>query len=169
MKYTKYREKLMQELEKPYCEEEYKRLFKYMKHKKLVEYHKEHRSGPRTCKRNYLGKSLLNHHVDLNKKLKSVRGDYPKRLTLLRGFVFWLTHCADDEAFKPWIYPEYCKPAPKVTLTVALVEDEIIIHTSNTLQTFRFIALVLFLPLVKGLLDFPYSNLRISHLYLYVS
>ncbi|QHO08361.1 uncharacterized protein DS421_14g471890 [Arachis hypogaea] len=63
MKYTKYREKLMQELEKPYCEEEYKRLFKYMKHKKLVEYHKEHRSGPRTCKRNYLGKSLLNHHV----------------------------------------------------------------------------------------------------------
>ncbi|XP_057754066.1 uncharacterized protein LOC130973519 [Arachis stenosperma] len=114
MKYTKYREKLMQELEKPYCEEEYKRLFKYMKHKKLVEYHKEHRSGPTTCKRNYLGKSLLNHHVDLNKKLKSVRGDYPKRLTLLRGFVFWLTHCADNEAFKPWIYPEYCKPAPKV-------------------------------------------------------
>ncbi|RYQ86126.1 hypothetical protein Ahy_B10g105809 [Arachis hypogaea] len=111
MKYTKYREKLMQELEKPYCEEEYKRLFKYMKHRKLVEYHKEHRSGPRTCKRNYLGKSLLNHHVDLNKKLKSVSGDYPKRLT--RGFVFWLMHCADDEAFKPWIYPEYCKPAPK--------------------------------------------------------
>ncbi|XP_057729914.1 uncharacterized protein LOC130945207 [Arachis stenosperma] len=113
-KYTKYREKLMQELEKPYCEEEYKKLFKYMKHRKLVEYHKEHRSGPRTCKRNYLGKSLLNHHVDLNKKLKSVSGDYPKRLTLLRGFVFWLTHCADDEAFKPWIYPEYCKPAPKM-------------------------------------------------------
>ncbi|XP_020972476.1 uncharacterized protein LOC110269156 [Arachis ipaensis] len=92
-KYTKYREKLMQELEKPYCEEEYKKLFKYMKHRKLVEYHKEHRSGPRTCKRNYLGKSLLNHHVGLNKKLKSVSGDYPKRLTLLRGFVFWLTVC----------------------------------------------------------------------------
>ncbi|MED6170059.1 hypothetical protein PIB30_027101 [Stylosanthes scabra] len=110
-KYTNYREKLMQELLKPYSEEEYKRLSKYVRGRKPVEYHREYRNSSKTCKRSYLGKCLLNHHVDLTNKMKSARSDKPKSLNLLRGFVFWLTHCSDDDAFKPWIDPRCCFPA----------------------------------------------------------
>ncbi|MED6135071.1 hypothetical protein PIB30_042804 [Stylosanthes scabra] len=112
-KYTNYREKLMQELLKPYSKEEYTRLLTYVKGKKPVEYHRECRNGPKTCKRSYLGKCLLNHHVDLTNKIKSARADEPKALNLLRGFVFWLTHCSDDDAFKPWIDQRCCFPAPQ--------------------------------------------------------
>ncbi|KAI5650505.1 hypothetical protein M9H77_36510 [Catharanthus roseus] len=51
-----------------------------------------------------MGKSLLDHHLVLKRKIEEAvaANDDLKQLNLLRGFFFWLQNITDDKSFIPW-------------------------------------------------------------------
>ncbi|KAG4392770.1 hypothetical protein GLYMA_04G206551v4 [Glycine max] len=87
---TLFREKLMEELKAPYCEEEYKRLLHDITVRKPVQHHRDLRGGIKIYEKPDLGKSFLGYHVDLAKKIETARDDHPGVLNLMRGFFYWL-------------------------------------------------------------------------------
>jgi len=60
---TLFREKLMEELKAPYCEEEYKRLLHDITVRKPVQHHRDLRGGIKIYEKPDLGKSFLGYHV----------------------------------------------------------------------------------------------------------
>ncbi|CAL0319760.1 unnamed protein product [Lupinus luteus] len=101
-KSTEYREKLMEELKKPYCSEEYERLLNDITVRKPAQGHKVLRGCTKIYKEDYDAKSYLDHHIDLKKKIDSARDDHPKILNLLRGFFYWLVNSSHERSFRPW-------------------------------------------------------------------
>ncbi|KAI4336487.1 hypothetical protein L6164_015009 [Bauhinia variegata] len=97
-----FREKVMAILEKPYCEEEYKRLLQDINDRKRVQNHKDLRGRLKIYEEDRLGKSFLDHHTDLAKRIASVQDDLPRVLNLLRGFFYWLKNLSHEGAFQPW-------------------------------------------------------------------
>ncbi|KAK7282225.1 hypothetical protein RIF29_10845 [Crotalaria pallida] len=102
MKDTEYKEKLMKELNKPYCQEEYERLLKDIYVRKPAQGEKVLRGRNISYKKDYVSPSYLDHHIDLERKINSARDDHPKVLNLLRGFFYWLTYSPQENSFKPW-------------------------------------------------------------------
>ncbi|KAK7282226.1 hypothetical protein RIF29_10846 [Crotalaria pallida] len=102
MKDTEYKEKLMQELNKPYCQEEYDRLLKDIYDRKPAQGEKVLRGRNISYKKDYASQSYLDHHIDLKRKIDSARDDHPKVLNLLRGFFYWLMNSPQENSFKPW-------------------------------------------------------------------
>lgn len=60
---TLFREKLMEELKAPYCEEEYKRLLHDITIQKPIQHHRDLRGGIKIYEKPDLGKSFLGYHV----------------------------------------------------------------------------------------------------------
>jgi len=56
---TSFKEKLMEELKAPFCEEEYKRLLHNITVRKPVQHHRDLRGRIKIYDENYLGKSYL--------------------------------------------------------------------------------------------------------------
>lgn len=95
-KHTEFRDKLMDDLKRPYSEEEYWMLLKQLSEKKPVQSQRVLRS----CTKSYDDdtrppKSILDYHADLAKRLYAVRDDHPRVLNLLRGYFYWMTVCLD--------------------------------------------------------------------------
>ncbi|KAK7282222.1 hypothetical protein RIF29_10842 [Crotalaria pallida] len=87
---TEFRKNLIEELKKPYCQEEYKRLFKEITKRKPTQGQKVLRGRTKIYDKKHIAKSYLHHHVDLARKIDKVRHDHHKVLILLRGFFYWL-------------------------------------------------------------------------------
>lgn len=98
-----FREKLMDLLKKPFSQSEYDDLLKDISRKKPIEGHKELREG-REMKVivNSAGKSYLDDFKDLHQMLSEKR-DRNKRLSLLRGFFYWVQNRPQDDSFMPWL------------------------------------------------------------------
>ncbi|KAK7410920.1 hypothetical protein VNO78_02146 [Psophocarpus tetragonolobus] len=110
---TSFKEKLMEELRAPYCEEEYKRLLHDITVRKPVQHHKDLRGRIKIYEEQYLGKSFLDHNVDLAKKIETARDDHPRVLNLLRGYFYWLKNLSHEEAFTPWTDPSCLDVLPQ--------------------------------------------------------
>ncbi|KAK7282220.1 hypothetical protein RIF29_10840 [Crotalaria pallida] len=87
---TEFRKYLIEELKKPYCQEEYKRLFKEITKRKPTQGQKVLRGRTKIYDKKHIAKSYLHHHVDLARKIDKVCHDHHKVLILLRGFFYWL-------------------------------------------------------------------------------
>ncbi|KAK7282223.1 hypothetical protein RIF29_10843 [Crotalaria pallida] len=99
---TEFREKLMEELKKPYCQAEYDRLLKNITVRKPAQGQKVLRRGTKVYEEDHNAKSYLDHHIDLKRKMYEVRDDKHKLLNLLRGFFYWLVNVPHEWKFKPW-------------------------------------------------------------------
>ncbi|XP_059315074.1 uncharacterized protein LOC132065616 [Lycium ferocissimum] len=100
---SKFRQKVMDLLKKPYNTEEYKELWTYVNDKKPVERNMEtRRGGLSSYKTTKMGKSYLELYEDLKEKLKEFDNDESKKLKIMRGFTFWLQNVVHGGAFKPW-------------------------------------------------------------------
>ncbi|CAK8567998.1 unnamed protein product [Lathyrus sativus] len=104
-KVAEFRERLMNELDRPYCEEECKRLLEEFNLRKPVQNHKILRGVVKIYEGDHDGKSYHDHNLDLAKQIDAAGDDLPKVLRLLRGFFFWLTNLTDEGAFLPWRVP----------------------------------------------------------------
>ncbi|KAG5019488.1 hypothetical protein GYH30_015258 [Glycine max] len=110
---TLFREKLMEELKAPYCEEEYKRLLHDITIQKPIQHHRDLRGGIKIYEKPDLGKSFLGYHVDLAMKIKTVRDDHFRVLNLMRGFFYWLKNLSHEGAFPPWRDPSCLNVLPQ--------------------------------------------------------
>ncbi|KAK7353730.1 hypothetical protein VNO80_19181 [Phaseolus coccineus] len=110
---TPFKEKLMEELKAPFCEEEYKRLLHNITVRKPVQHHRDLRGRIKIYDENYLGKSYLDFNCDLAEKINTAHGDHPRVLNLLRGFFYWLKNLAHDGAFMPWRDPSCLDVLPQ--------------------------------------------------------
>ncbi|RDY00723.1 hypothetical protein CR513_16061, partial [Mucuna pruriens] len=99
---TLFRDKLIEELKVPYCEEEHERLLQDITVRKPVQHHKDLRGRIKIYEEDYLGLSFLDYHVDLAEKIETAHDDHPRVLNLLRGFFYWLKNLAHEGAFMPW-------------------------------------------------------------------
>ncbi|OIV97032.1 hypothetical protein TanjilG_19579 [Lupinus angustifolius] len=106
-KCTKYREKLMEELKKPYCQEEYERLFKDITVRKQAQGQRVLRGRTTTYDEGHVSKSYLDCHIDLKRKIHTAPDDYPKVLNLMRGFFYWLVNISHEGVFRPWRVQSY--------------------------------------------------------------
>lgn len=104
-KVAEFREKLMKEINRPYCEEEHRKLSREINARTPVQKYRDLRGSSKTYKGDHDGKSFLDHHLDLLKELEAARDDFPKVLRLLRGFFFWLKHSPLEGGFMPWRDP----------------------------------------------------------------
>lgn len=111
-KVTEFREKLMKEINRPYCEEEHKKLSRVINARTPVQKYRDLRGSSKAYKGDHDGKSFLDHHLDLLKELEAARDDFPKVLRLLRGFFFWLKYSTQDGAFMPWRDPSCLDELP---------------------------------------------------------
>ncbi|KAF7834105.1 uncharacterized protein G2W53_008964 [Senna tora] len=96
-KHTEFREKLMEALKKPYCEKEYMELLQQSEQRKPVQNNRNLRGRIIVYEENRAGKSLLDHHADVARRLDSARDDHRRALNILRGFFYWLKW--DNEAY----------------------------------------------------------------------
>ncbi|KAE9608644.1 hypothetical protein Lalb_Chr08g0237871 [Lupinus albus] len=106
-KRTKYREKLIEELKKPYCQEEYERLFKDITVRKLAQGQRVLRRHTKSYNEDHVSKSYLDCHIDLKRKINRASDDYPKVLNLMRGFFYWLVNISHEGVFRPWRVQPY--------------------------------------------------------------
>ncbi|KAI9079689.1 hypothetical protein K1719_038310 [Acacia pycnantha] len=102
-KNTAFRDKLMDDLKRPFSEEEYRMLLKQLGGKKPVQSQRVLRS----CTKRYDDntrppKCFLDYHADLAKRIDSVRHDHPRVLNLLRGYFYWITNLSQEGSFLPW-------------------------------------------------------------------
>ncbi|XP_058781322.1 uncharacterized protein LOC131655480 [Vicia villosa] len=104
-KVPEFRERLESELNRPYCEEECKKLLQDFNLRKRVQKHKILRGVEKIYEGDHDGKSYHDHNLDLAKQIDAAGDDLPKVLRLLRGFFFWLTNLTDEGAFLPWRVP----------------------------------------------------------------
>ncbi|XP_078152315.1 uncharacterized protein LOC144547521 [Carex rostrata] len=108
-----YKDRLIRELKRPFDKCEYRELMKKaaFRSKKIVI--KELRPVKNAVKTKSAGKvreraietedasnSFFNWYPEVETKVKRAR--IGRRLTLLRGFFFWLQNCGWEESFKPW-------------------------------------------------------------------
>nr|GME04397.1 uncharacterized protein LOC109185026 [Ipomoea batatas] len=101
-----FRKKIINILKRPYNQSEYVGLLKDVKVRKPILKNLELRDGrDMLYPTSKIGKSYLDHHKDLKKKLDEVRTDKHKRLNILRGFFFWLQNVTLVGVFKPWNDP----------------------------------------------------------------
>ncbi|KAK7350776.1 hypothetical protein VNO77_09718 [Canavalia gladiata] len=108
-----FKEKLMEELKVPYCEDEHKKLLQDISVRKPVQHHKDLRGRIKIYDEDYPGFSFLDHHVDLAEKIDSVHDDHPRVLNLLRGFFYWLKNLSHEGAFMPWRDPSCLDVLPQ--------------------------------------------------------
>ncbi|KAJ8762943.1 hypothetical protein K2173_023072 [Erythroxylum novogranatense] len=99
----RFRDGVMEILEKPFDEKEYQDLLNEATLKRKVVRDKELRSGPKQFQLPGPGKSYLDQHRDLAAIIDSSENDKPKVLNLLRGFFYWLQRVAHNGVFKPWL------------------------------------------------------------------
>ncbi|KAI5671195.1 hypothetical protein M9H77_11559 [Catharanthus roseus] len=96
---------ILEILRKPYDKEEHERLMQEITKRKPQHKYRDLRSGGvKFYTSDKMGKSLLDHHLVLKRKIEeavSANNDV-KQLNLLRGFFFWLQNITDDESFIPW-------------------------------------------------------------------
>ncbi|GAU19527.1 hypothetical protein TSUD_303420 [Trifolium subterraneum] len=104
-KMTEFREKLMNELNRPYSKEEHENLLRDIKVQKPVQNYKDLRGRIKIYEEDRAGKSYLEHNLDLAKQIEAARDDPPKELCLLRGFFFWLSNSTLEGNFMPWRVP----------------------------------------------------------------
>ncbi|GAV81653.1 hypothetical protein CFOL_v3_25107, partial [Cephalotus follicularis] len=91
---SEFREKLMNILRMPYNKKEHKDLWELVSYRKPKGRHREFRGGrERSCSLKSPGKSYLDHHKELAKKIDLAGRDHLKILNLLRGFIYWLQYC----------------------------------------------------------------------------
>ncbi|KAL2317847.1 hypothetical protein Fmac_031723 [Flemingia macrophylla] len=98
-----FRRRLMNELQRPFNQEEYNRLLHEVRQKRQKERHIETRQGVvKSYRTKGVNKSYLEMYPDLAKAL--VQFKQPERvLFLLRGFVFWLQNMTHEGMFQPWL------------------------------------------------------------------
>ncbi|KAI5671194.1 hypothetical protein M9H77_11558 [Catharanthus roseus] len=102
---SSFRVQILEILRKPYDKEEHERLMQEITKRKPQHKHRDLRSGGvKFYPSDKMGKSLLDHHFVLKKKIEEVvaANDDLKQLNLLRGFFFWLQNITDDKSFIPW-------------------------------------------------------------------
>ncbi|KAL2347155.1 hypothetical protein Fmac_001155 [Flemingia macrophylla] len=99
---TLFKEKLMEELKMPYCEEEHQRLLNDITVRKRVQHHRDLRGRIKIYEKNHLGMSFLDYSPDLAEKIEMANDDPPRVLNLLRGFFYWLKNLSHEGAFMPW-------------------------------------------------------------------
>ncbi|KAK2445121.1 hypothetical protein QL285_016090 [Trifolium repens] len=104
-KMTEFRDKLMNELNRPYSKEEHEKLLRDIKVQKRVQNFKDLRGRIKIYEEDRAGKSYLEHNLDLAKQIEAARDDPPKELCLLRGFFFWLSNSTLEGDFMPWRVP----------------------------------------------------------------
>ncbi|KAK4795056.1 hypothetical protein SAY86_013050 [Trapa natans] len=101
--HSDFRIKLLEYLKMPYNAEEYKELWKKVRHKRLQEIVKHLRGGrERTYTTNIPCESYLEKYPDLAGKISSAKGDQLRILNLLRGFFFYLSNLPMEGVFRPW-------------------------------------------------------------------
>lgn len=97
-----FREKLMDILRRPFNLEEYRSLMQKAKYRHLMggpEY-SDGLKGKEVS--NTYGKSPLDYHPDVQKRLRQCR-KIARRLNILRGFIYWYERACQNGAFKPWL------------------------------------------------------------------
>ncbi|KFK44257.1 hypothetical protein AALP_AA1G235000 [Arabis alpina] len=107
-----FRKEIMEVLKQPYTEEEYKELNQEASVRRLLTRCRELRDGREiTYQTDQVRPSYLDRYPGFKKKLEeSLReNDRHRALNLLRGFIFYLTKLARDDAFLPWLDPECLK------------------------------------------------------------
>lgn len=89
-------------VQKPFNAKEFHEMWSAINHRKpIVRFrHMRQRTIPVETKEE--GFSYLDYHPELNEKLASAASNEEK-LTLLRGFFFWLKHVSWPGAFQPWV------------------------------------------------------------------
>ncbi|XP_019414764.1 PREDICTED: uncharacterized protein LOC109326524 isoform X2 [Lupinus angustifolius] len=106
-KRTEYRQKLMEELKKPYFQEEYEKLLEEITVRKPAQGQKVLRRRTKIYKEGFAAKSYFDCHIDLKRKIYTASDDKPKVLNLLRGFFFWLVNVSHEGKFRPWRVQSY--------------------------------------------------------------
>ncbi|KAI5671182.1 hypothetical protein M9H77_11546 [Catharanthus roseus] len=90
---SSFRMQILEILRKPYDKEEHERLMQEITKRKPQHKHRDLRSGGvKFYPSDKMGKSLLDHHLVLKKKIEEAvaANNDLKQLNLLRGFFFWL-------------------------------------------------------------------------------
>lgn len=112
---SKFREELLKILEKPYDEREFEDLWQRISHRSHVNRDINLRSGCIRFETKAIGKSYLDHHADLEAKIRSAQGNRPEILNLMRGFFYWLMNAshAGSRALRPWLDSSCLKVRPQ--------------------------------------------------------
>ncbi|KAL9359119.1 hypothetical protein Peur_047242 [Populus x canadensis] len=112
---SKFREELLKILEKPYDEREFEDLWQRISHRSHVNRDINLRSGCIRFETKAIGKSYLDHHADLEAKIRSAQGNQPEILNLMRGFFYWLMNAshAGSRALRPWLDSSCLKVRPQ--------------------------------------------------------
>lgn len=101
--HSPFREQVMRILRKPYDLKEHQMLGQLILARKPIARNMDLRNGrDMTYSTNKDGKSYLDHHDDLRRKLQAAKTPH-EDLNLLRGFFFWLQNLTQDGAFEPWL------------------------------------------------------------------
>ncbi|KAK7385128.1 hypothetical protein VNO78_30839 [Psophocarpus tetragonolobus] len=103
---SQFRRRLMDDLQRPYDQEECDRLLHEVQEKKEKERHAETRRGViKSYRAGGVSKSYLELYPDLADAITKFK--QPERvLFLLRGFVFWLQNLTHQGIFRPWLDEE---------------------------------------------------------------
>ncbi|TKY56094.1 hypothetical protein E2542_SST20533 [Spatholobus suberectus] len=101
--HSQFRRRLMNDLQRPYDQEECDRLLHEVHQKRQKERHVETRQGVvKSYRTKGVNKSYLELYPDLAKAIAKFK--QPERvLFLLRGFIFWLQNLTHEEIFQPWL------------------------------------------------------------------
>ncbi|XP_027332818.1 uncharacterized protein LOC113847752 [Abrus precatorius] len=101
--HSQFRRRLMQDLLRPYDQEECDRLLHEVHQKRQKERHVETRRGVvKSYRAKGVNKSYLELYPDLAKAITGFKE--PERvLFLLRGFIFWLQNLTHEGIFQPWL------------------------------------------------------------------
>nr|XP_027190325.1 uncharacterized protein LOC101507098 isoform X2 [Cicer arietinum] len=105
-----FRGKLLNELNRPYCEEECQRLLRDFKVRKPVQNYKDLRGRIKIYEEDYDGKSFYDHTYE---EIEAAGDDHPKVLSLLRGYFFWLKNASHEGEFMPWRVPSFLDVLPQ--------------------------------------------------------
>ncbi|XP_051151086.1 uncharacterized protein LOC127265362 [Andrographis paniculata] len=118
------RQELMEVLNRPYNTEELESLWHNVKQRKPLERHLDLRNGrEKSCSKRIDGRSYLDQHPDVKKKLSQCEDDKPACLNILRGFFFWLKNAPHNPSFKPWLDAECLSIKPEsASLTPPFME-----------------------------------------------
>ncbi|MCO5599416.1 hypothetical protein L7F22_053519 [Adiantum nelumboides] len=96
-----FSKKLEARLSEPFSRKEFEMLTAAASHRKPIYKARETRQGCSQFLSEEEGYSYLDHHPDLAQRLQECECSI-SRLSLLRGFFFWLEHASMLGAFKPW-------------------------------------------------------------------
>ncbi|KAG4954392.1 hypothetical protein JHK87_039986 [Glycine soja] len=100
---SQFRRRLMNDLQRPYDQEECDRLLLEVRQKKQKERHRETRHGVvKFCRTRGVSESYLDLYPDLAKAIAEFKKP-EKVLFLLRGFIFWLQNVTHEGKFRPWL------------------------------------------------------------------